>query len=214
MKQICCDQHTEEIVCQGIERANYEVEKQIRTLRSWFEENNGECVGLDHKMLPFLVRHCACLITPYQVKSDGKSPYERLRGRPCQGQVAEFAEVVNFRDPGKAADMPKLDDRWNLGLWLGKSLASDEYYVVTSAGVRRCRFIWRRPEKQRWDRKMLTEMNGEKWNPRQTSSSTWSVHHSGTSNQVRGNERLCGMLRECKGTFAGMQGTIPGHCGQ
>ena len=117
----------------GIERANYEVEKQIRTLRSRFEENYGESVGLDHKMLPFLVRHCACLITHYQVKSDGKTPYERLRGRPCQGQVA-----VHFKDPGKAADMPKTDDRWNLGLWLGNSLASDEHYVGTSARVRRC----------------------------------------------------------------------------
>ena len=29
----------------GIERANYEVEKQIRTLRSRFEENYGESVG-------------------------------------------------------------------------------------------------------------------------------------------------------------------------
>ena len=42
----------------GIERANYKVEKQIRTLRSRFEENYGERVGLDHKLLPFLVRHC------------------------------------------------------------------------------------------------------------------------------------------------------------
>ena len=48
----------------------------------------------------------------------------------------------------------KLDDRWSLGLWLGKSLALDEHHVGTSAGVRRCRSIWRRPEKQRWDRKM------------------------------------------------------------
>ena len=107
----------------GIDRANYEVEKQIRTLRSRFEENFKESVGLDHKMFPFLVRHCAWLITHCQVKSDGKTPYERLRGRPYQGQVAEFAEVVHVRDPKKAADMPKLDDRWNLGVWLGKSLA-------------------------------------------------------------------------------------------
>ena len=42
----------------GIERANYEVEKQIRTLGSRLEENYGKSVGLDHKMLPFLVRHC------------------------------------------------------------------------------------------------------------------------------------------------------------
>ena len=58
----------------GIERATYAVEKQIRTLRSRFEENYGETVGLDHKMLPFLVRHCALLITHYQVKSDGRTP--------------------------------------------------------------------------------------------------------------------------------------------
>ena len=89
---------------------------------------------------------------------DGTTPYERLRGRPYQGQVAEFAEVVHFMDPGKAADM---DDRWNLGLWLGKSLVSDEPYVWTSARVRRRRSIWKRPEKQCWDRKMLTDMNGE-----------------------------------------------------
>ena len=61
--------------------------------------------------------------------------------------------------------MPKLDDRSNLGLWLGKSLAPDEHCVGTSAGVRKYRSIWSRPEKQRWDRKMLTEMNGEPWNP-------------------------------------------------
>ena len=191
----------------GIERANNEVEKQIRTLRSRFEENYQKSVGLDHKMLPFLVRHCPWLITHYQVKSDGK----RLRGRPYQGQVAEFAEAVHFRDPGKAADMPKLDDRWNLGLWLGRSLASDEHHVGTSAGVRRCRSIWRSPEKQRWDRKMLTEMNGEPWNP--------TGHHQDKPPQVRGvyitlkTSNQCGMLRECKGTVAGMQGTIPGHCG-
>ena len=50
-------------------------------------------------MLPFLVRHCAWLITHYQVKSDGKTPYERLRGRPYQGPVAEFAEVCTLQGP-------------------------------------------------------------------------------------------------------------------
>ena len=37
---------------------------------------------------------------------------------------------------------------------------------------------WRRPEKQRWDRKMLTEMNGEPWNP--------TAHHQERPPQVRG----------------------------
>ena len=45
----------------GIERANYEVEKQIRTLRSRFEENYGESVGLDNKMLPSLSGAALCV---------------------------------------------------------------------------------------------------------------------------------------------------------
>ena len=61
--------------------------------------------------------------------------------------------------------MPKLDDRWSLGLWLGRSLASDEHSVGTSAGVRRCRSIWRSPENQRWRRKAFNEMIGDPWNP-------------------------------------------------
>ncbi|CAK0820598.1 unnamed protein product, partial [Prorocentrum cordatum] len=150
----------------GIERASYEVEKQVRTMRSRIEQVYGIKVDLDHKLLPFLVRHAAWLITHYQVKVDGKTPYERLRGRPYKGQIAEFGEVVHCRDPQKAADMPKLDDRWRLGVWLGKSLASDEHYVGSAAGVQRCRSIWRRPEPSRWDKKLLEAMAGEPWGPK------------------------------------------------
>ncbi|CAK0791790.1 unnamed protein product, partial [Prorocentrum cordatum] len=55
----------------GIERANYEVEKQLRTLRSRFEQCYNLTVGLEHKILPFMVRHAAWLLTHFQVKADG-----------------------------------------------------------------------------------------------------------------------------------------------
>ena len=151
----------------GIERCNYEVEKQVRTLRSRFEEVYKQPLHLEHVALPWLVRHAAWQITHYQVKSDGRTPYERLRGgRPYNGQVAEFGEVVHYRDPAKASELPKLDSRWTLGVWLGKSLASDEHFVGTDSGVHRCRSIWRQPEKLRWDVKMLERMVGEPWNPK------------------------------------------------
>ena len=166
----------------GIERANYEVEKLIRTMRSRLEENYGESMGFDHKMLPFLVRHCAWLITHHRVKSNGR-PCERLRGRPYQAQVAEFAEVAHFRDPGKAADP---------GLLLGKSLASDELYVGTWARVRRCQSIC-----QRHIAKTDLRKNVE-------CASLWNVKSSTEERKV---------VRHAS-AFAGMQGTIPGHCGQ
>ena len=124
-------------------------------------------------MLPYLVRHCAWLINALS----GEVRWERPQMRDfvddrTKDRWQSLLKLYTWTS-GKAADMPKLDDRWNLGLWLGKSLASDEHYVGTSAGVRR-----RRPEKQRWDRKMLTEMNGEPWNPK--------AHHRDRPPQARG----------------------------
>ena len=112
--------------------------------------------------------------------------------------MAEFAEVVYFRDPQKAAEMPKLEDRWSLGLWLGKSLASDEHYVGTSAGVRRCRSIWRRPENQRWSKKVLNESLEPNTVEGETTHTTRSVHHAGPSDQVWTHNRMPSMLRACE----------------
>ena len=133
----------------GIERANYEAQKQIRTLRSRFEENYGESVGLDHKMLPFLVRHSAWLITHCQVKSDGKTHKRDFVDDRTKDRWQSLLKLYTSGTAGKLQTCPSWTTDGTLGLWLGKSLASDEHYVGTSAGVRRCRSIWSRPEKQR-----------------------------------------------------------------
>ena len=126
----------------GTERASYEVAKQMRAMRSRLEEVYTTRVDLDSAILPRLVCHAGRLITHFQVKVDGKTPYERLRHRPYQGEEVEFGETVHYKDPDK---LGKLEDRWFIGAWLGKCLASDERYVGTERGMRRCRSIWRRP---------------------------------------------------------------------
>ena len=48
----------------------------------------------------------------FQVKSDGRTPYERLQsGRPYNGQGAEFGDIVQYRDPAKASDTPRFESR-------------------------------------------------------------------------------------------------------
>ena len=69
-------------------------------------------------MLPFLVRHCAWLITHYQVKSDGKSPHESLLGLCTSGTLGKAAQVgrqmerrlVVGKKPGIRRAL-----RWNIG---------------------------------------------------------------------------------------------------
>ena len=145
----------------GIEQASYEVEKQIRTLRSVFE---GVSADWGYKVMPVVVRHRAWQITHRHVRPDGKKQIERLRGRPHTGQVSEFVEVNHFSDPQKAADTSKLYDRLSLRLWMGTILVSDGHYMGTSVRVRRCRSIWRRPEDLRRVKRVVNEMIGDPWN--------------------------------------------------
>ena len=84
----------------GIERANYEVEKQIRTLRSRFEETYGESAGLHHKMLPFLMRHCAWLITHYQVKDRIKGRWQSLLRLYTSGTTGRLQTCPSWTTDG------------------------------------------------------------------------------------------------------------------
>ena len=68
--------------------------------------------------------------------------------------------------------------------------------------------IWRRPENQRWDRKMLTEMIGDPWKPTpQPKDKPPQVRgaHITLERQIKygGHERLFGVLRASESAFAG-----------
>ena len=156
-KPVCKTPKASSVNAGRIERASCEVEKQSRTSRSWFE---GVSVDRVCKVIPDTVRNCAWQRTRLLVKPGRVKQIERPCGRSHNGQVSEFAELNHFREPKKAGDMSKLHDEWSLRLWRGTIMVSSGHWRGTPARVRRCRPILRRPENQRWVRKLLTEMNG------------------------------------------------------
>lgn len=113
---------------------------------------------------PWLVRHSAWQLTRFLVKADGKTPYERLKGREYKGEVVEPFETVHYKLAQDAKG--KLDAQSAIGIWVGKSLQSDEHYVGTADGIRRCRSAWRRPEGRRWELKRFEALKGVPWQPK------------------------------------------------
>ncbi|CAK0839054.1 unnamed protein product [Prorocentrum cordatum] len=146
-----------------IERSNYEVEKEYRAVKHRLESVYKQAFPLSHKVQPWLVRHSSWLIVRFLVEADGKTPCERLRGKPYNGEIVEFGECVYHKSP--LSEVGKAGDRWHLGVWLGKSMRSDEHLVGTAKGVLLCRSIWRRPEKDRWDAQLLDRFVGSPWAP-------------------------------------------------
>ena len=136
-----------------IERASQKVEKRSRTSRSWFE---GVSVERVWKVMPDTVRSCAWQISR-RLARPGRAKQNEASRRHNE-QVSKFTKMNHF-----------MDGEWNLRLWRDTVMVSSGHRRGKLARVCRCRPVWRRPGNQRWDRKPLTEMNGELRNtlPRQ-----------------------------------------------
>ena len=62
-----------------------------------FESRYKKPLETEGNVFPWLVRHAGWLISRFLVKQDGRSPYERLRGRDFRGEVVECCEVVHYK---------------------------------------------------------------------------------------------------------------------
>ena len=60
------------------------------------------------------------------MRSDGRTGYSRLKGREYTAGISIFGEAIWCKLP-KTAELTKLDDRWRIAIWLGKSDRSDEH---------------------------------------------------------------------------------------
>ena len=84
-----------------IERAIQDVEGQVRTLRSALEHLLSAPVQLSSPIVPWLIRHAACLITRCRIRPSGRTSFELMRGRRSNARLAEFGEVVHFKIPNE-----------------------------------------------------------------------------------------------------------------
>ena len=87
-----------------IERVNLSVEEQVRVLKDAFEAKLGKKVPSDYAALAWLVEFAAVLINCNEVRHDGRTPYERLRGESSKLLGLEFSERLHFRVLGGRAD--------------------------------------------------------------------------------------------------------------
>ena len=74
------------------ERAVLELSRQVRTnVNALYKDFKLKVSSVSY---PWLVRHSAWQLTRFLVKADGKTPYERLKGREYKGEVVEPFETV------------------------------------------------------------------------------------------------------------------------
>ena len=142
------------------EEAGKTVRGYVRVFKDAIEYKTNTKIPTDAAILQWLVRWAAMVVSRFRVGEDGKTPYQRQKGRKCKEEVVPFAELVHYRKLSEDPGRNKLESPWEEGLWLGHARSSNEALIGTENGVVRAWAVKRRQEEERWDAKRILEMQG------------------------------------------------------
>ena len=115
------------------ERTVRAIEEIVRVLKADLERRADRTLNLESNLFTWLLRHGADLLNKRQPGFDGKTAFERMRGRVYRGELMPFCSPVLHRLSGKVIG-GVLVDRWHKGFWLGKTSTSDEHVIGLENG--------------------------------------------------------------------------------
>ena len=132
------------------ERSVGEFVDQLRTLKTALESRLKARLSSSHPVTHWLVEHTAYVLNKFSLGPDGRTAYGRLHGREGRERMCEFGERIMWFVPKKVR--AKLDQRWRYGIFLGRSMSSDQNFVGLANGDVVCaRAIVRLVPGLRWD---------------------------------------------------------------
>ena len=113
----------------SIENGVLQMEGIVRTQRDALEQSQGIRVEHDSPLVPWLVLWSAFVWNRFSVDMNGRTPYERVKGKPFKRELVPFGERVYWLPLTKAQrgqHMNKLENKWRIGHFLGIREGSDE----------------------------------------------------------------------------------------
>ena len=136
----------------------------IRTIRSDIEGRWGVKIDATHSIWPWIAEHAGFLLTRFEVGRDGKTAYERLKGKSAKVQGMSFAEGILWKRKRKGGPLGKLTCMWEDGIYLGVKATIAEIIVGNRNGVWLTRTVRKKkPAKERWDRRNLEMVVAVPW---------------------------------------------------
>ena len=143
-----------------------ELAGMIRTLKDFVEHKANAKLKEDEPILAWIIEYVGILITRNKVGSDGKTAYQRLKGKRATSQVCSIGEKVLYMPVKKSgARLNKLVPRFKYGVWLGISPRTSESLAGTPDGAFRTRVVRRLEESKRWDAEAIENIKGTPWDP-------------------------------------------------
>ena len=132
-----------------VERAVQEVEGSIRAGFLALQHRIGRRIDARERLVAFLPEYTVYLMNRLKAGEDGKTVYERVRGK--QGSVVgvEFGEKVLYKIQA-GGKLQKINQRGEHGIFVGVRRRSNELLISRPDGIKAVRSIRRIPVEKRW----------------------------------------------------------------
>ena len=106
-------------------------------------------VDARERIVAFILEYASYLHNRLHLGSDGKVPYERVKGKKPTVLGIEFGEKVLYTIQ-EGPKMAKTEARWEHGIFVGIRRRSNELMIATKDGVVFVRSAKRIPVERRW----------------------------------------------------------------
>ena len=144
-----------------------ETKREVRALVSDLETRIGKSNLPDsHPILTWVSRHSDFLVSRYRIGKDGRTPYERLKGKRWKLPCVCFGEKVWFRPlPAYAKKVFKSDIYPQVlsGHYVGTHGRNGDALIMTDKGVLRGGSLRRMSPEERWDASDFMKIKGLPW---------------------------------------------------
>ena len=137
----------------SIENAVKQVQGLLRTIKLGFEKHLGGLVPDSHPTFSWMVEWVAWILTCRVRGSDGRTAFQRIRGRPFGKRLLEVMEMCLYKLPTKGPERDaagKMGARWRRGIFLGFNRMSSEYLLWDEGKVAKARAVQRIKKHLRW----------------------------------------------------------------
>ena len=137
----------------SIENGVKTVMGQLRTMKTALESRIGAKLPLTHPVMDWMTEYAGQLLARFGTGHDGRTPYERLRGKPFNLPLPEFAETVwkpAQKKNVRREERGKLNPRWSKAIYLGLVPMSTEVFLWDGERITKARGIRRTAGQDRW----------------------------------------------------------------
>ena len=161
----------------GDHQANGAAEQAVRTARAHYRTHLAalaaklrlEDMPSDTPILPWAIRHGAWCYCRFAVGADGRTGWERARGKPYKAVLAQLGETVLFLRPLRQR-RTKQKGRFQRGIFLGRVDRTDEVMVAQGNRLVRTTKFLRLPENEQWSAASVEALRGLlPWKPERPS---------------------------------------------